>query len=114
MDYAYFVFLDHPNGSWTDNDRRCYEARRAYFAELRAIFQANKIKSLHLVVCNIGKDANFISRVGAELGVPIVSYAHFTLIREVTGFMGLSSDEIDDDIAAATSVDPPTSPVVTS
>lgn len=114
MDYEYFIFLDHPNGGWNEKERQCYEARKAYFTELRAIFQENKIKTLHLIACEIGKDASFISRVGKELGVPIVSYAYFTVIKEVTGFIGLSSDNKTDDIVAATSVDPPTSPVVTS
>jgi len=52
--------------------------------------------------------------VGQELGVGIVSDAYFTTIKEVTGFVGLSSDEKTDDIAPATSVDPPRSPVVVS
>lgn len=81
---------------------------------MKAIFQENQIKTLHLIACEIGKDARFISRVGQELGVAIVSYEYFTLVKEVTGFIGLSSDEVNDDIVAATSVNPPLSPVVVS
>jgi hypothetical protein len=114
MSYEYFVYLDHPEGGWNDAERACFDARKAYFAALKTIFQQNQIKTLHLVACEIGKDSGFIQRVGQELGVGIVSYAYFTLVREVTGFMGLSSDEIKDDIAPATSVDPPRSPVVVS
>lgn len=71
-------------------------------------------ESLHLIACQIGKDATFIRRVGTEFGVAVVAYADYTVIKEVTGFIGLSSDNETDDVVAATSVDPPTSPVVTS
>ena len=52
--------------------------------------------------------------MGTELGLDIVSYEYFTVIREVTGFIGLSSNEKDDDIAPANSVNPPLAPVVLS
>ncbi len=113
MDFEYFIYLDYPNAKWEPVEKKCYEARKAYFSDLKALFQKHKIKTLHLIACNIGKDSAFITRVGKELGVGVVAYAYYTVVKTGTGFIGLSSDHVKDDIANATSVEPPLSPVVT-
>lgn len=110
IDYEYFIFLDNPNGGWTDKEKKAYEARKAYLAALKKIFQEHKIKTLHLIACNIGQDDTFVGRVAKELGVGILAYQHFTNIKLATGFIGLSSDKKTDDIVKATSVEPPMEP----
>lgn len=42
------------------------------------------------------------------------SRAASSLIKQMSGWVGLSSDHKTDDVVAVTTVDPPTSPVVTS
>ena len=107
LDYEYFVFLDNPDGGFSEKEKKAYKARQRYFAGLKALFRENKIQTLYLIACNIGQDDTFVGRVAKELGVQIVAYKYFTLIKSVTGFIGLSKNHKTDDIHPATSVEPP-------
>lgn len=113
MDFEYFIYRDHPAEAFSDNEKKCFEARKEYFAKLKAIFTENKIKTLHLIACNIGQDSTFIERVAKELGVRIFAYELYTDIKIGTGFMGLSRDGKTDDVVPATSVEPPKSHSIT-
>jgi hypothetical protein len=106
MDFEYFIYLDHPK-AFSAAEKRIFEARKKYFAGLKELFQDNNIKTLHLIACQIGQDADFVDRVAKELGVSVVAYEHFTVIMGPGRFMGLSSDEKTDNVVKATSVEPP-------
>ncbi len=115
MDFEYFIYLDHPAEAFNDNPKKCFEARKQYFAKLKAIFQEHKIKTLHLIACNIGQDSTFTGRVAKELGVGIVAYELYVSIKIGTsGFMGLSSDGETDNVVSGTSVEPPTTHLITA